>query len=244
MSYVELHKELCSIGGIGEVGAQHSIGVASLLNLIPAYYQTIATIAPKAKTAKLIRKLCNISAVVLEKQKSEIASMLVLSEKVVESGYCEMFREADYLCSGDTPSQKFNELRHAMVMTERKKKPQHPDVYFHGQILRTVRQGVLVEMYWDTNGGSNTRVIPFVGWSALKKANKLAVGWWNTPLPADMVQRNICTSRTQVEGGCDEVIGPKVKRRLYRRKKVVHSGFGIHSGLEERLRERKWLTYL
>jgi len=89
--------------------------------------------------------------------------MLVLSEKVVESGYCEMFRETDYLCSGNTPSQKFNELRHAMVMTERKKKTQHPDVYFHGQILRTVRQGVLVEMYWDTNGDSNTRVIPFVG---------------------------------------------------------------------------------
>ena len=75
-------------------------------------------------------------------------------------------------------------------------------------------------------------------------ANKLAVGWWNTPLPSDLVQRIIFTSWTQVEGRCDKVIEPKVKRRVYRRKKVVHSGFGIHSGLKERLGERKWLTYL
>ena len=97
MSYVKLHTTLCSIGGVGELGAQHIIGVASLLNLIPPYYQTVATIAPKTKTAKTVWKLYNLSAVVLEKRKSEIALLLGLSTKTVEQGYCKLFREADYL---------------------------------------------------------------------------------------------------------------------------------------------------
>ncbi len=238
MSYVALHKTLCSIGGVGELGAQHIIGVASLLNLIPAYYQTIATIAPKTKTAKKVRKLYNLSTVVLEKQKSEIASMLVLSEKVVESGYCEMFREADYLCSGDTPSQKFDEQRHAIVMADREKKPRHPDVYFCGQILRTVRHGILVELYRDSKGDSKIQEIPFGGWTVLKKANQLAIGWWNSSSSREN-SRIISTSRTHDEGYSD-AIGRTVKLRVYTRKKVVHSGFGIHKGLEERLRERKY----
>ena len=241
MSYVSLHKRMCSIGGVGGLGAQHIIGVASLLNLIPAKYQAIATIATNTNTAKRVRKLYNLSSVVLEKQKSEIAVMTGLSEKIVESGYCEMIREEDYISAGDTPHEPFDECRHAVIMEERQKNPPHPDIYFHKQILRTERGGILIEICWDVNGEVMTRELPFLGWTVLKKADETAVGWWSAPLSSRDFHTIIATSRLHGHGGSD-AIGGDVKLRAYIRKKVTHSGIGIHSGLEQRLKERKSMS--
>ena len=243
LSYIHLHNRLCVIGGVGGLGAQHIIGVASLLNVIPPEYQTVATMAPNTNTAKQVKKLYNLSTVVLEKQKSEIAYSTGYSEKIIECGYCEMFREEDFVSIGDTPSKEFNGNRHRLIMVERKKKPQHPDVYFFGQVLRTVRDGILVEMYRDQNGTALSRELLFKGWKVLG-LEKDIVGddrcFWNVAGEIHFSGKTIFTSRKHDEKYSDP-FGKKIKPCVYKRSIVQHSGIGKHDGLEKRLKESKLL---
>ena len=134
--------------GVGPLGAQHVIGVASLIGIILCFYQNTATIAPTTTTAKKVKDTFMLSATVLEKHKLEVAEEAGLSEKIIESAYCEMFREAG---DGSDLRLPFDEKHHALVLGRLfSSLPKHPDTYFHGQILCTIHGTDLVEMYWDS----------------------------------------------------------------------------------------------
>jgi hypothetical protein len=187
-------------------------------------------------TAKKVRKFYHLSAIVLDKQKFEIAEITGLDEKFVESGYCEMFREEPDLAVGDTPVMSFDEDSHAIVMEERTVKPQHPDVYFHGQSLRTVKNGKLHEMYRDSSDVCCIRYIPYI---ALLGKPPVSTDWWSAKgISKNVAARVINTSRKHEEA-CSKALGLKEKPRLQTRSKIKHSGFGIHHGLEKRLKECK-----
>ncbi|MFT5185361.1 MAG: hypothetical protein ACI84C_002506 [Flavobacteriales bacterium] len=238
MPYVQLHKKVKEIGGVGSLGAQHIIGVASLLNVIHPRYQTMATIGETTVTAKKIKKQYNLSTVVLEKQKSEVAKETKKSEKLVEGAYCEMKREEPPIGIGELPPSTFDEDAHAIIMKRRMVNPKYPDVYFHGQILRTVRNGVLVELCRDSESKEITKEIPYVPMKeshwGLSKSGWLSEQGRNLVIP------------TSVKHLSDDAIGKKRKRSVRVRTKVTHSGFGEHLGLEERLKagkQKKCRTY-
>jgi hypothetical protein len=236
MPYVTLMNRLKMIVGVGPLGAQHIIGVASLMCALPAHYQSFAMIGETTFTAKKVRKFYHLSAIVLDKQKFEIAEITGLDEKFVESGYCEMFREEPNLAVGDTPVMSFDEDSHAIVMEERTVKPQHPDVYFHGQSLRTVKNGKLHEMYRDSSDVCCIRYIPYI---ALLGKPPVSTDWWSAKgISKNVAARVINTSRKHEEA-CSKALGLKEKPRLQTRSKIKHSGFGIHHGLEKRLKECK-----
>jgi hypothetical protein len=235
LPYARLHKMIQEIGGVGPLGAQHIIGVASLLNVIHPRYQSIATIAETTMTAKKVKQLYNLSAVVLEKQKYEVAMELGCSEKIVESGYCEMFREEVPTLSGDIPREYFDEISHAAVIKKRMENPQHPDMYFKGQILRTVKDGVLVELYRGEDNQELVRVLPYVA-LVTTKAGPTNTAWNQMKSTEELKMVEIHTS---IKHTSDVPIGGKEKRTKRARKKVTHTGFGVHTGLEELLKRRK-----
>jgi hypothetical protein len=234
LPYARLHQQITDIGGIGPLGAQHVIGVASLLGVIHPRYQTVATIAEGTTTAKKYKKLYNLSVVVLEKQKTEVAIETDLDEKTVEGSYCEMGREEPPTTAGDLPNPIFDEAAHTLLLESRERSPPHPDVFFHGQILRTVRNGKLVELLRDGESKEASKEIEYVppkqGTMGLKKS-----GW----LTAKSARYANVVIPTTITNANDDAIGRKVKRRIKTRKKVTHSGFGVHRGLEERLKAGK-----
>ena len=70
----------------------------------------------------------------------------------------------------------------------------------------------------------------------------MSIGWWNSSLSTEVSLRVIPTSRTH-NNQYSDAIGVLVKQRVYTGRKVVHSGFGVHYGLEEGLRESKYCRY-
>jgi hypothetical protein len=236
MPYAMLHRKLGGIMGVGPLGAQHLIGVASLLGIIPCSYQNIATIAESTNTCKKVKAKYLLSATVLEKQKEEVAEETGFLEKIVESGYCEMLREEDVLLAGASPSLEFDEEHHAQIMEQLICAPRHPDTYFHGQILRTVRGNDLVEMYWDADGQERTRIImPTYGHTSGVVGES---GWWvNKRVRKEEADRVICTSKKHCLASMAVVVAGCEGKRMHTRGNVVHTGFGVHSGLEARLRE-------
>jgi hypothetical protein len=230
--YAKVHQQIQEIGGVGPLGAQHIIGVASLLNGVHPRYQTIATIAQNTMTAKRVKKLYNLSAVVLEKQKQEVAMATNLDEKIVESSYCEMFREDVPTAPGNVPTKTFDERAHGLVVSNRKASPTHPDMYFHGQILRTVRQNILVELYRDQEMTEHIRWLAYV--PVQSKASDLK-RWKELRATEESRVKLIYTSIKQTNL---DPYGTIVKRRPRMRSAVIHSGIGVHEGLEMRLREK------
>jgi hypothetical protein len=230
--YARLHKTLQEIGGVGPLGAQHIIGVASLLNAIHPRYQSIATIAGTTKTAKKVKRLYNLSAVVLEKQKTEVSLELDVEEKVVENGYCEMIKEDQPTAPGDVPSQTFNEEAHAVEMLKRRAKPIWPDVYFHGQVLRTVRDGRLVELYRGMQSEELMKVIPY---NHLQESLEEPV--WKKMVATEGMRRIVI--ETSLKHLNPDPVGKKIKKRVKARSVITHSGFGVHNGLEKLLNERE-----
>jgi hypothetical protein len=230
--YARVHQQIQEIGGIGPLGAQHIIGVASLLNAIHPRYQCVATIAQNTMTAKRVKKLYNLSAVVLEKQKQEVALATNLDEKIVESAYCEMFREEAPIAPGDVPTKIFDKEAHAMVITTRKANPTHPDVYFHGQVLRTVIQKVLVELYRDQETTEHTRILPYVP----IQSSPTDLKRWKQLIATEKSREQVVY--TSIKQTNVDPYGRVVKQRVRVRSAVIHSGFGIHDGLESRLKEK------
>jgi hypothetical protein len=135
--------------------------------------------------------------------------------------------------AGDLPNPTFDEAAHALVMECRKRNPPHPDVYFHDQLLRTVRSGKLVQLVRDGKHQEIQYVPLQQGTLGLKKSGWLAAKsacFSNTVIPTTMTNAH------------DRAIGRKVKKRHKIRKKVTHSGFGVHLGLEDRLKAGKKKT--
>jgi hypothetical protein len=194
----------------------------------------MAAIAEGTTTAKKYKKMYNLSVVVLEKQKTEVAMETDLDEKTVEGSYCEMGREEPPTMAGDLPNPIFDESAHALLLEARRRSPPHPDVYFHRQVLRTVRNGKLVELLRDGEGKEATKEIEYLplqqGTKGLKKS-----GW----LTAKSARYANVVIPTTITNGNDDAIGRKVKRKIKTRQKVTHSGFGVHRGLEERLKAGK-----
>ena len=232
--YAKLHQKIQEIGGIGPLGAQHIIGVASLLTAIHPRYQTVATVAPGTMTAKKVKKLYNLSAVVLEKQKQEVALKTNLNQKIVENAYCAMFQEDVTTAHGDVPSRTFDESAHAIVVSERKLNPTHPDMYFHGQILRTVIDNIVVELYRDQKLTDHTRTLEYVPLQS--SASDLKKSGWMKLVTTDELQGIIV--HTSIKQTNVDPYGKVVKKKARVRIDVTHSGFGVHEGLEKRLKER------
>ena len=242
MPYPVLHQKIEKIMGVGPLGAQHVIGVASLIGIVPAVYQNIATIARTTRTAKKVKEVYMLSATVLEKQKAEVAEELEITEKIVEAAYCEMFREEDTVMD---PDEQFDEARHEVLMSKLHRAPKHPDTFFQGQILRTTRGKELVEMYWDEEGQEQSRIVPPI--ENFVTHGDSETGWWVKKRMRQVdLERMIPTSLKHSEDPCPEILGGKRKKRQQKRGRVVHTGFGVHQGLETRLKEGKfceWYLY-
>jgi hypothetical protein len=97
-----------------------------------------------------------------------------------------------------------------------------------------VRSGKLVELLRDSEGKDATKEIEYAppqqGTMGLKKS-----GW----LTAKLARFANVVIPTTITNADDEAIGRKVKKRIKTRKKVTHSGFGVHRGLEDRLKAGK-----
>ena len=121
-----------------------------------------------------------------------------------------------------------------MVVASRKANPTHPDMYFYGQVLRTVKDNVLVEFYRDETGNECTRAITYVplksDGATLKKTA------WRAPRAKEKLGDEIVY--TSIKQTDVDPYGKISRRRPRIRKVVVHSGFGLHEGLEARLKER------
>ena len=231
LEYARLTKKIQEIGGVGPLGAQHIIGVASLLNAIHPRYQMVATIAENTITAKKVKKIYNLSAVVLEKLKYEVAIETGFEEKLVESSCCEMFREDAEIEPGHVPTRTFDESAHAIVVRNRTANPTYPDMYFHDQRLRTVRDNLLIEFYRDKESTEHTRSIPYEPLAPSLDDTR----WKAVILTKELREVVIYTSLKQTNLN---PMGKQVKPRIRVRKEVIHSGLGLHEGLENRLKKQ------
>ena len=222
-TYASLQKGFCQIIGVGPLGAQHLIGVLSLGGVIPPKYQNIATMCGGTHTAKTILKYYGLSNTVSEKLKSEVAQELSISEKVVEAGTCEMFRESDFI--GNVDMYVFAEENHVATLLERQLRLDHPDTFFFGQIIYVVENNKRYKLKLDKDGKESKVYIPFC-------PLKVQTSWWVTvKLSRPVYDMEVKTSRNSFFKGM------KPKQQL-KRKAVTHSGFGIHAGLEDTLQER------
>jgi hypothetical protein len=178
-------------------------------------------------TAKTIMKFYGLSITLTEKLKSEVAQQLEVSEKVVEAGTCEMFRESDYI--GQADMYIFDESKHEAELVERHARLDHPDTFFFGQRIFLVENNQRYELKLDRNGKETTVLLPFSPPNT--QTTGLVEGWVGVKLSKEVYDREIKTSCFSYFKG----MKPKVHQK---RKAVLHSGFGIHLGLESTLRER------
>jgi hypothetical protein len=82
-SYASIHQSLMMIKGVGSLGAQHLIGILSLIAVIPPEYGAFASIATTTNTAKKIRKYYGLTATECEHLKRAVASHLHINEAVL-----------------------------------------------------------------------------------------------------------------------------------------------------------------
>jgi hypothetical protein len=114
-------------------------------------------------------------------------------------------------------------------LAERTERLDHPDTFFRGQTIYAVYQGSRYKLAMDSEGVERKIFIPFHP----PIYNKSIGGrrrWSEATTP--------CSSDTEVKTSRTSVLEGATRKSKQHRKKITHSGFGIHVGLENVLKER------
>ena len=72
-------------------------------------------------------------------------------------------------------------------------------------------------------------------YTPLNSSHEAVQGWYAMNASQKLSEQVIYTSIKQIHM---EPVGKKVKRKVRARGQIVHSGIGVHEGLENRLKER------
>jgi hypothetical protein len=216
--------ELATIQGIGHLGAQHILAIASLCSVIPPYLCASAKLCVGTRTAKGLADNYNIIPSVAEKLYEEIAQELGVTVAYVENLTCEYPRE-------NNPAKPYDNMEHLRGIENRRLRDgsfKAPDVYFSDQDvfkLSVSDLGILGIVCLQATGidlPMTQIVLPDI-------ASSVA---WTTPSTA--LDFEIKTSHKSRLAGSPM----QSKRAPQKPKRIQHSGIGVTHGLEKAVHER------
>jgi hypothetical protein len=214
---------LAGIQGIGDLGAQHILAIASLCSVIPPYFCSTAQLCAGTHTAKGLAENYNINPSVAKKLYAEIALELGVTVAYVENITCEYPREND-------PAKPYDPVEHLQGILNRTLRDgsfKAPDTYFGDQDLFKVSvdsSGILgiVCLQGKGNHVLMTQIdLPDIAASVL----------WS--IPSNEFDLEIKTSHKSRLPGA-----PLSRRQPRKPKRIKHSGIGVSHGIEKAVQER------
>jgi hypothetical protein len=125
---------LAGIQGVGDLGAQHILAIASLCSIIPPFFCCTAQLCAGTHTAKGLAENYNIIPSVAKKLYAEIAEEVGVTVAYVENLTCEYPREND-------PAKPYNPFEHKQGIVNRTLRDgsfKAPDTFFADQDLYKV----------------------------------------------------------------------------------------------------------
>jgi hypothetical protein len=217
--------QLTKIQGVGHLGAQHMLSIASLCSIIPPYFCSMAQLCAGTRTAKCLAEQYNIIPSVAEKLYGELSLELGVTVAYVENLTCEFPRE-------NNPAKPYNEVEHGLGVANRRLKDgsyRAPDIFFPEQDvykLRTDPSGCL-EILCLCYDGRDLSMGPIQ-----LKDESTSVDWLQ---PRKELDFEIKTSNKSRLAGS---IPTEKKRQPRKPKRIKHSGIGVTVGLEQAVQER------